>query len=87
MDVRVGMVGTMMASDSSENEELYLLVTGARHDLTDRAYPVHSGHSDFEFWEVRSPGIFVLVSGSEGISRLICLALHTYVHYQMSEKK
>lgn len=87
LDAWLRKLGAIFTLDSSADEELYLPVTGARHLLTGHGCPDQIGHTDLEVQEVRSPGFFTPVSGSEAIYLLVCLASHIYVHYLMSEKK
>lgn len=70
-DVWVGMIGAIVASESSGDEELYLQGTGGRYILTGCDCLRQTGHSDFEVREARSPWFFVLIYGYEAIGLLV----------------
>lgn len=83
----VGMIGAVISSDSAGHEKLLLPVTGGRYVLNGLDCQDQAGQNDFEDRESRTPGSFILVSGSEALFLLVCPALHTYTHYPISEKK
>lgn len=79
----------MMNLDSAEKEKknINFPVTGGHFFLTGNDFFDQTGHNNFEVWICWSLDFFVLFSGSEAIYPLLCLALHTKVHYLISVKK
>lgn len=87
LEVWVEMISAALASDSAGDKKQYLPVTGGWYVRTGHDYPVQAAHNDFEVPKGRSPRFFVLFSEFETIYLLVSSASHTYLHYQMAEKK
>lgn len=82
----LAMILAIKALDISRNGEPYLSQTGDLQLWTSCDWPDQTLQSDFEVREGRSPGCFLLVSGSEAICLFFCPARHSYVHDPMAEK-
>lgn len=63
-------------------KDFCLPVNGGRYLLVGRDRSDRTGHNNFDIQEGRSPGFIVMIPGSEAIVLLVCLVLHTYVHFQ-----
>lgn len=57
--------------DSTEEEDHFIPLTGGRFILAGRNCPAQIGLNDFGVQGGRSPGFFVLISGSENICLLV----------------
>lgn len=81
------MTGFKTPSDSDRDEDPHLSVTDSLYLLKGRYCQKQTGHIGLEFQEGPGPAFFALVSRSETIYLLACLASHTYVQYPAAEKK
>lgn len=77
LDVWIGMIGATMNLDTAGDGKLHLRVTASEYHLTGRGCPDQTGHTNFEVWEGRSPGLLVQVAATEPLSLLVYPALYT----------
>lgn len=86
-DLCIGITSAVMALVTAGNKDPYLPITRGHRLLTGPDSPYQTCSNDFEVRAGQSPGFYVPASGSETIWLLVCLALHTYVHYSTAEEK
>lgn len=86
-DMRVEIIGAIMALNFAGSEELYLPVTGRQYLLTGCDCPDQTGHNDLEVRRGRSSLFFVLLFESEATFILVYPAVTMNLKYPTAEKK